>query len=89
MAPKNFQEILAFFRSKINVIIIYMQMDREYTEEDDREVEAFLAKRNLTDQRKFQNIYKIMHFQMELENTRRIIQSICKKLSELEKDKCA
>ncbi len=37
-------------------------MDREYTEEDDREVEAFLAKRNLTDQRKFQNIYKIMHF---------------------------
>ena len=61
-----------------------MQMDREYTDEDEREVETFLSKRNLTDQRKFQNIYKIMHFEMELENTRRIIQSICKKLNELE-----
>jgi hypothetical protein len=26
-----------------------------------------------------------MHFEMELENTRRIIQSVCKKLNELEK----
>ena len=59
-------------------------MDREYTDDDEKEVEVFLSRRNLTDQRKFQNIYKIMHFEMELENTRRIIQSICKKLNELE-----
>jgi len=39
-------------------------MDREYTEEDEKEVEVFLARRGLTDQRKFQNIYKIMHFEM-------------------------
>ena len=58
-------------------------MDKEYTDEDEKEVENFLRRRNLTDHRKFQNIYKIMHFEMELENTRRIIQTICKKLNEL------
>jgi hypothetical protein len=59
-------------------------MEREYTDDDEREVERFLAERRLTDERKFQNIYKIMHFEMELENTRRIIQSICKRMDELE-----
>jgi hypothetical protein len=47
-------------------------------------VEEFLRKKGLTDQRKFQNIYKIMHFEMELENTQKIIQRICKKLSDLD-----
>jgi hypothetical protein len=60
-------------------------MEKEYTDEDEKEVEQFLTEKRLTDQRKFQNIYKIMHFEMELENTRRIIQSVCKKLNELEK----
>ena len=59
-------------------------MDAEYDEEDEKEVELFLKKKGLTDHYKFQNIYKIMHFEMELENTRKIIQRICKKLSELE-----
>jgi hypothetical protein len=41
-------------------------MEREYTDEDESEVERFLTEKGLTDQRKFQNIYKIMHFEMEL-----------------------
>ncbi len=61
-----------------------MQKDDQYTENDEKEVEEFLRKKGLTDQRKFQNIYKIMHFEMELENTRKIIQRICKKLSDLD-----
>ena len=59
-------------------------MDDEYTDEDEKEIEVFLKRKGLTDHRKFQNIYKIMHFEMELENTRKIIQRICKKLSDLE-----
>ena len=37
-------------------------MDEDYNESDEREVEAFLRKKGLTDHNKFQNIYKIMHF---------------------------
>lgn len=59
-------------------------METEYSDADEREVQNFLQKRNLADQRKFQNVYKIMHFEMELENTRKIIQGVCKKLNELE-----
>lgn len=56
-------------------------MDDEYGEEDEREIENFLKRKGLTDHRRFQNIYKIMHFEMELDNTRKIIQRICKRLS--------
>jgi hypothetical protein len=59
-------------------------MDEEYGEEDEREIESFLKRKGLTDHRKFQNIYKIMHFEMELDNTRKIIQRICKRLTEFE-----
>jgi|JI10StandDraft_1071094.scaffolds.fasta_scaffold3556099_1 hypothetical protein len=56
-------------------------MEEDYGENDEKEVEVFLRKKGLTDHYKFQNIYKIMHFEMELENTRKIIQRICKKLN--------
>jgi hypothetical protein len=59
-------------------------MEEEYGEEDEREIESFLKRKGLTDHRKFQNIYKIMHFEMELDNTRKIIQRICKRLTEFE-----
>jgi hypothetical protein len=62
-----------------------MQMESEYNEEDEKEVEQFLKSKKLTDAKKFQNIYKIMHFEMELENCRNIIQGICKKLNQLDK----
>lgn len=39
-------------------------MDEEYTDDDEKEIEAFLKRKGLTDHRKFQNIYKIMHFEM-------------------------
>ena len=61
-------------------------MDDDYNESDEKEVEVFLKRKGLTDHNKFQNIYKIMHFEMELENTRKIIQRICKRLSEFEED---
>jgi len=60
-------------------------MESEYNEDDEREVEQFLRSRKLTDAKKFQNIYKIMHFEMELENCRNIIQGICKKLAQLDR----
>lgn len=59
-------------------------MEEEYGEDDEREIETFLKRKGLTDHRRFQNIYKIMHFEMELDNTRKIIQRICKRLAELE-----
>lgn len=59
----------------------FIKMDDEYGEEDEREIENFLKRKGLTDHRRFQNIYKIMHFEMELDNTRKIIQRICKRLS--------
>ncbi len=60
-------------------------MDSEYNEDDDKEVNQYLRSKKLTDAKKFQNIYKIIHFEIELENCRNIIQSICKKLSQLDK----
>ena len=39
-------------------------MDSEYSEQDERDVEQFLRSKKLTDAKKFQNIYKIMHFEM-------------------------
>ena len=63
---------------------IVIQMDDEYTDDDQKQIEGFLKRKGLTDHRKFQNIYKIMHFEMELDNTRTIIQRICKKLNNLE-----
>lgn len=44
-----------------------------------------MRSKKLVDAKKFQNIYKILHFEMELENCRNIIQGICKKLAQLEK----
>ena len=41
-------------------------MQEDFNEADEKEVEGFLAKKGLTDHYKFQNIYKIMHFEMEL-----------------------
>jgi hypothetical protein len=49
-------------------------------------VEVFLKKKGIADFQKFQNIYKIIHFEYELTNTRLIIQRICKKLSEFESE---
>ena len=60
-------------------------METEYGEEDEKEVDEFLRKKNLVNNNKFQNIYKIMHFEMELENCRAIIQGLCRKLNMLSK----
>ena len=48
----NYQQVIAFFRKKINVSGLLMQMDSEYGEDDEKEVDEFLKKKNLTNNNK-------------------------------------